>query len=52
MATPPATESAMMVDVEMPEPCPLELLLLMAEVCEGADDESKTTTTLVTTWPP
>ncbi len=50
-ATPPATESPMMVDVEMPPPPP-ELLL---EVCVGAalvgDGVSETTTTLVMTWP-
>ena len=51
-ATPPATESPMMVDVEMPPPPP-ELLLL--EVCVGAalvdDGVSETTITLVMTWP-
>jgi hypothetical protein len=43
----------MMVDVEMPESLPLDLLL--AAVPEGDaddEDESETKTTLVTTWPP
>jgi hypothetical protein len=55
-ATPPATESPMMVDVEMPE---LLLLpeLLLAAVPEGDAEEEEavgleTKTMLVTTWPP
>ena len=53
-ATPPATESPMMVDDEMPEP-PLEAGLPVDEDCEEVveeDGESEMTTTLVTTWPP
>jgi hypothetical protein len=55
-ATPPATESPMIVDVDMPElPPPPELLL--PEVDEGGAEEAAATpsvakTTLVTTWPP
>jgi hypothetical protein len=57
-ATPPATESPIMVDVEMPEPPPPPPDLLLAAVPEGDAEEeedapeSETKTMLVTTWPP
>jgi hypothetical protein len=54
MATPPATDNPMMVELEIP-PEPLGLPA-GGEDCVGVDEEldgwSEITTTLVTVWPP